>query len=178
MPSREQVAKGAIGHALLLALNFFVLVGIIESFQLFTGDSPFLNWLVLGFMLAHSTVLLSIQLGIQILELVRVRMPTILISYYFQFEDSRTIDIPLLDPTKSRLAVIILILVISGGPVLYPIFGVYGFLLVGSYLAANPFDPSTILSYFELFLNWMPPIFIFIIGIVILSVVIIEFRHI
>ncbi|TFG14451.1 hypothetical protein EU537_03260 [Candidatus Thorarchaeota archaeon] len=178
MPSHEQIAKGVIGHIVLLSLNFFVLVGIIESFQLFTSDLPFLNRLVLAFMLMHSTALLSIQLAIQILELVRVRMPTLLISYYFQIEDSKTIGIPLLDPTKSRLAVIILILVISGGPILYLIFGVYGFLLVGSYLAANPFDPSTILSYFELFLNWMPPIFIFIIGIVIISVVAIEFRHV
>ncbi len=178
MSSRQQIGKGFIGHIVLLALNFFVLVGIIESFQLFTSDLPFLNWLVLGFMLAHSTALLSIQLGIQILELIRVRMPTLLISYYFQLKDSQTIAIPLLDPTKSKLAVLILILIISGGPVLYPIFGVYGFLLVVSYLAANPFNPSTILSYFELFLNWMPPIFITIIGIVILSVVIIEFRHV
>jgi len=178
MPSREQIAKGTIGHIVLLALNFFVLVGIIESFQLFTPGLPFLNWLVLGFMLTHSTALLSIQLGIQILELIRVRMPTLLISYYFQLKDSETIGIPLLDPTKSKLAVLILVLIISGGPILYPIFGVYGFLLVGSYLAANPFYPSTILSYFEIFLNWMPPIFIFIIGVVILSVVIIEFRHV
>lgn len=121
--------------------------------------------------------MLSIQLGVQILELVRVRMPTFLISYYFQFEDNETIPIPLLDPTKSHLALIILLLVLSGAPVFYPIFAIYGYLLTYAHLVRIVLDPSTIVGYFEIFLNWMPPLMLVIVAIVVLSIVIIEFRH-
>ena len=106
-------------------------------------------------------------------------MPTFLISYYFHFSDEEVIPITLLDPTKSRLAVLILLLVITGGPILYPIFTLYGFFIVYAYLVAIVLDPSTILLYFELFLfNFMPPILFLIVVGIILSVVIIEFKHV
>ncbi len=174
---RSKVIRGVIGHFALLILSFFVLVGIIESFQIFSFDLPLLNLLVLGYMLVHTTLLLSVQLGVQILELIRVRMPTLLVAYYFQIEDSQTISIPLLDPTKSKVAVLILLLVITGGPVLFPIFAIYGFLLVYSFISVVPIDPSTILFYFGYFLSWMPPILAFIVGIIIISIVFVEFKH-
>ncbi|TFF91075.1 hypothetical protein EU545_05765 [Candidatus Thorarchaeota archaeon] len=178
MPESRQILKGALTHLALFAVNFFVLLGVVDSFQIFQSDLPFLNTLILGYMLVHTFVLLSVQLGVQILELLRIRMPTFLPSYYFQFEDDETIPLPLLDPTKSRLAFIVLLLVLSGGPVFYPIFAVYGFLLAYAHLVIIALDPSTILGYFEIFLNWMPPILLLIVGLVILSIVVIEFKHI
>lgn len=175
--SERSVLRGALGHLALLVLNFLVLVGIIESSQILSFDLPFLNLLVLGYMLLHTTALLSVQLGVQILEMIRIRRPTLLIGYYFQMEDSQTIPIKLLDPTKSKLAVLVLLLVVTGGPVLYPIFAIYGFLFVYSFIVVIPLNPITILYYFGLFLNWMPPILAFIVGIIIISVVIVEFRH-
>ncbi|MFW9907273.1 MAG: hypothetical protein ACFFEF_01750 [Candidatus Thorarchaeota archaeon] len=178
MPEKRRIFRGLIGHIALLVLSFLVLLGIVESFQIFTFDLPILNLLVLGYMLIHTTLLLSVQLGIQILELIRMRMPTLLISYYFQLDDSQTIPIQLLDPTKSRLAVMILFLVVTGGPVLFPIFAVYGFLLLYSFLTVVPIDVGTLLYYFGyFFLNWTPPILALIVGIIILSIVIVEFKH-
>lgn len=178
MQRSRRVLTGAVGHAFLLSLNFFVLVGVIESFQLFSNDLPLLNAILLSYMLIHTILLLSVQLALQVLEIVRLRMPTLLISYYFQFDDSQTIPIRLLDPTKSRLAVIALLLVISGGPVLYPIFAVYGFLLCYAFLIIVPLNPGTILTYFQAFLNFMPPIMAIVVGVLIISIVIVEFRHI
>ena len=182
MTDRGRIIKGIFGHIALFLVNFFVLVGIIESLQLFYDPSlplPFLDSLILGFMLIHTITLLSIQLGIQVLELIKIRMPTFLISYYFQFSDDEVIPIPLLDPTKSRLAVMILLLVITGGPILYPIFTFYGFFRVYARLVEIVFDPSIILYYFELFLfNVMPPILFLILVSIILSIVIIEFKHV
>ena len=177
MVDRRQLFKGVLGHIALFILNFFVLVGIIESIQLFSEDLPFLNIIVLSYMLIHTIALLSMQLGVQLLELIKIRMPTLLISYYFHFSDEESIPIPLLDPTKSKLAVLILLLVISGGPILYPIFAVYGFLLVYAILVVIPLNISTILQYFALFLFWMPPVLILIVGVLIISVVIVEFKH-
>ena len=163
-----------MGHLFLLVLNFFVLVGVIESFQIFSDTLPILNAIVLGYMLIHTILLLSVQLAFQILELIRIRMPTFLISYYFQFDDSQTIPIRLLDPTKSKLAVFVLLLVISGGPVLYPIFAIYGFLITYLFILAVPIN---LVTYFEAFLNFMPPIMALVVGVVILSIVIVEFKH-
>jgi hypothetical protein len=177
MVDRKQLIKGILSHIALFIVNFFVLVGIIESIQLFTVNLPFLNAIVLSYMLIHTIALLSIQLGIQLLELIKIRMPTFLVSYYFQFSDEESIPIPLLDPTKSKLAVLIILLVISGGPILYTIFAVYGFLLAYAILVVIPLNISTILQYFALFLFWMPPVLILIVGVLIISIVIVEFKH-
>jgi hypothetical protein len=128
-------------------------------------------------MLLHSVVLLSVQLGVQVLELIRIRMPTLLISYYFQFSDDETLPIPLLDPVKSRMGVVVLLLVISGGPIFYPILAASGLLFIYAILVVIPLDLPTLVRYFVMFLNWMPPLLVVIVGILIISVVIIEFRH-
>ncbi len=179
MVSGPGYVKGILGHIFLLLVNFSVLVGIIESLQLFTDSTlPFLNALLLGYMLVHTFTFLSIQLGVQVLELIKMRFPTILTLYYFQVSDQETIQVPLFDPTKSRLAVIILILVISGGPVLFPIFAVYGFLLIWGHLTIIALDPSKIIGYFGIFLNYVPPLLIFVAGFIILSILMIERKHV
>ncbi|MGY5863071.1 MAG: hypothetical protein RTV41_00560 [Candidatus Thorarchaeota archaeon] len=182
MVSKLRYLKGIIGHGVLFLINFSVLVGIIESFQLYTDPTlpplPILNMLLLGYMLVHTFTFLSIQLGVQILELIKLRFPTFLALYYFQISDQETISVPLFDPTKSRLAVIILLLVITGGPILYPIFAVYGGLLVWGHLTIIALDPSTILSYFGIFLNYIPPLIIVVIGLIILSILMIERKHV
>jgi len=176
--SKLQYLKGGIGHLFLLMINFSVLVGIIESLQLFTPFLPTLNALVLGYMLCHTFILLSIQQGIQILEFIRLRMPTVLIAYYFQISDQETIKVPLFDPTKSRLAVFILLLVITGGPILYPIFAVYGFLLVWGHFAIIALDPARIVWYFGIFINYAPPLLLIIAAIIVGSIVMIEMKHV
>ena len=161
----------------MFILDFVVLVGVIESFQFFLADTPLINAIILGYMIANTILLFSIQIGVQILELVRIKKPTLLVSYYFSIDDNEVIPIPLLDPTKSKLAVFILLLVITGGPIFYPIFAIYGTLFMGEYLLIHPLNPTLIIEYFQIFLNWMPPIIGVILLILILSVVIIEFRH-
>ena len=182
MTDRGRILKGIFGHIALFLVNFFVFVGIIKSLQLYINPSlplSFLDSLVLGYVLVHTLALLSVQLGVQVLELIKIRMPTFLISYYFQFSDDEVIPIPLLDPTKSRLAVLILLLVITGGPILFPIFTLYGFFIVYAYLVEIVLDPSTILYYFELFLfSIMPSILFLIVVTIIISIVIIEFKHV
>ncbi|MDH4214421.1 MAG: hypothetical protein OEV85_10900, partial [Candidatus Thorarchaeota archaeon] len=91
--------------------------------------------------------------------------------------DNESIPIPLLDPTKTKLAILVLLLVISGGPVLFPIFAIYGFLLVWGYLALIAVDPSTLIRLFAQFLNWMPPFLALIVFVIVASIVMIEFRH-
>ncbi|MFW9957006.1 MAG: hypothetical protein ACFFCT_02955 [Candidatus Odinarchaeota archaeon] len=180
MTSWKQLFKGLIGHLFLLFVNFSVLVGIIGGLQLFfdtMNPMPLLNSLLLGYMLVHTCLMLSVQLGIQVLEIIKIRFPTILIWYYFKFDDNESIPIPLLDPTKTKLAILVLLLVISGGPVLFPIFAIYGFLFIWGYLTLIAVDPSTLIRLFAQFLNWMPPFLALIVFVIVASIVMIEFRH-
>ncbi len=181
MVTMKQFVKGAIGHLVLLVFNFTVFLGIIWSMQLFfdvDNPLPFLNSLLLGYMIFHTSLLLSIQLGIQVLEIIKMRPPTILVAYYFKFSDQETIPLPLLDPTKSRLAVIILLLVISGGILLYPIFAIYGFLIIVVRVSIITLSPAIIIDYFIIFLNYVPPLLFIAVLIIVISIVMIEFKHV
>lgn len=178
MVASRKVLTGAVGHIILFTINFLVFVGLVESYQILALELPIFTALVLGYMAIHTTVLLSVQLGIQVLELIRFRMPTLLITYYFLFDDDEAIPMPLLDPVKSRLGVITLLLVISGGPVFFPIFAASGLLFVLAILAQSPLTLPVLIGYFIEFINWMPPLLALIVAIVILSIVIIEFRHV
>lgn len=180
MVTLNKFLKGAIEHGFLLMVNFCVLLGIIMSFQLFVSPLnplPFLNALLLGYMVIHTSILLSIQIGVQVLEIIKVRSPTILIGYYFKFDDQEIIPVPLLDPIKSKLAVIIILLTISGGILLYPIFAIYGMLHLWVRLPIIALHPSTIIIYFTLFLNLVPPLLLIGAVAIILSIIMIEFKR-
>lgn len=178
MVTRTQYVRGVLGHIGLLFVNFCVLVGLIEAINVYKEPQPLLNTILLAYMVVHTFMLLSFQLGIQVLELIRIRTPSFLVGYYFHFSDEELIPVRILDPTKSKLAVIVLLLVITGGPVLYSIFAVYGFLFIYGDLLIIAFDPNTVLHYFVVFLNWMPPLIGLIVVIAIVSIVIVEFRHV
>lgn len=167
-------------HVFLLVVNFCTLLGIITSIPLLVGPSvslPFLNLILLGYMIIHTSVLLSIQLGFQVFEIVKMRAPTILIAYYFNINDEDSISIDLLDPIKSKIAVIIILLIISGGIILYPIFAVIGMLLLLVRLPVILLQPSTIISYFLIFLNLVPPLLLIAVAIIVVSIVMIEFKR-
>jgi len=180
MVTLNKFLKGAIEHGFLLMVNFCVLLGIIMSFQLLVSPLnplPFLNTLLLGYMVIHTGILLSIQIGVQVLEIIKVRSPTILIGYYFKFDDQEIIPVPLLDPIKSKLAVIIILLTITGGILLYPIFAIYGMLHLWVRLPIIALHHSTIISYFALFLNLVPPLLLIGALAIILAIIMIEFKR-
>ena len=180
MVTLNKFLKGAIQHGFLLMVNFCVLLGIIMSLQLLVSPLnpiPFLNVLLLGYMIIHSSILLSIQIGVQVLEIIKMRSPTILIAYYFEFDDQEIIPVPLLDPIKSKLAVIIILLTITGGILLYPIFAIYGMLHLWVRLPIIALHPSTIISYFALFLNLVPPLLLIGALAIILAIIMIEFKR-
>ena len=133
MVTGKQLLKGAIGHGLLLFVNFCVILGIITNLQNLVSPSsslPFLDQVLLSYMIIHTSILLSIQLGIQVLEIIKKKLPTLLIAFYFNISDEESIPNPLLDPIKSRIAVIIILLILSGGIILYPMFAIYVMLLL------------------------------------------------
>ena len=175
-----QYLKGALAHVFMLIVNFCVLVGIIMSVQILAASFssiPFLNALLLGYMIIHTSILLSIQLGVQGSELLKKRWPIVLIMYYFKFSDQETIPEPLLDPIESKLAVVIILLILSGGIVLYPIFAIVGIVLLWVRIPSIVLQPSTIVLYFIEFLNLVPPLLLIAVGLIVISIIIIEFKR-
>lgn len=175
-----QYLKGALAHIFILFVNFCVLVGVIMSTQILLDSSsalPFLNALLLGYMVAHTSILLSIQLGVQGAEFLKKRWPIVLIAYYFGFSDQETIPEPLLDPVKSKLAVVIILLILSGGIVLYPIFAIVGMMLLWVRIPIIVLQPSTIIQYFMVFLNLVPPLLLIAVGLIVISIIMVEFKR-
>jgi hypothetical protein len=180
MATLRQYLIGAIAHALLLFVNFCVILGMMMSAQLLVTSYqslPFLNALLLGYMIAHTGILVTIQLGVQATEFLKRQMPILLITYYFGFSDQESIPEPLLDPIKSKLAVIIILLIISGGLVLYPIFAIVGFLLLAVRIPIIVLRPPAIIEYFINFLNLVPPLLILVGVVIVLSIIAIEFKR-
>ncbi|MHA2023641.1 MAG: hypothetical protein ACTSWQ_08275 [Candidatus Thorarchaeota archaeon] len=111
------------------------------------------------------------------LEIIKKKFPTLLIAFYFNISDEEFIPIPLLDPIKSRIGVIVIILILSGGIILYPIFAVYGMLLLLVRLPNILLNPATLIGYFVVFLNLVPPLLLIAVAIVVLSIIMIEFKR-
>jgi len=180
MTTRKQYLTGSITHGFLLFVNFCVLLGIITNLQLLASSSsslPILNQVLLGYMVIHTSILLSIQLGIQVLEMIKKKFPTLLIAYYFSIGDEDTIPDRILDPIRSRIAVIVILLTLSGGIIIYPIFAVYGMMLLVVRLPNILVNPTTIISYFVIFLNLVPPLLLLTVAIIVLSIIMIEFKR-
>ena len=176
----KQYLKFAIAHGLLLFVNFCVILGILMSAQLLATSYqslPILDLVLLGYMVSHTAILVTIQLGVQASEFLKKKWPILLISYYFGFEDNEPIPDPLMDPIKSKLAVVIVLLIVSGGLVLYPIFAIVGFMLLAVRIPNLVLQPSTIILYFREFLNLVPPLLLLPAAVIVLSIIMIEFKR-
>ena len=86
--------------------------------------------LILLYGSAICLLLLPIQTGLQLDALIRFDLPPFLLSYYFQYDVDKKLPHEVLEPVKSRLGVLVLILLLAGGYVAWPFFIVYGFILV------------------------------------------------
>jgi hypothetical protein len=180
MVTGRQLLKGMIAHGLLMIVNFFVLLGVIISIPMIIdpGSSlPFLNVMLIDYMIIHTIILLSIQIGVQILEITKKKLPTLLIIYYFRFDDQETIPDKILDPIKSKLAVIVVLLIISGGVVIYPIFAIVGFMVILVRIPVIILNPPMLVTFFDIFINLIPPLLLLFGLIVILSILMIEFKR-
>ena len=103
--------------------------------------------LVLVYMGCLSLILLPIQLGLGIYTFSHGQDPPFLLLVYFQY-DQRDLPSKLLDPTKSNIGVIILVILLAGGFIALPVFFAYGswligFLIIGSTL----FTPDDLVQF-------------------------------
>ncbi|MEM2142393.1 MAG: hypothetical protein QXQ81_03970, partial [Candidatus Thorarchaeota archaeon] len=94
----RSLVPGALLHLALFFINFCVFVGLVMSVRVLSDPLPILNLLILLFVMAHTSCLLSVQLAVQILEVLRLKRPTVLIAYYFRLENEESVPVRILDP--------------------------------------------------------------------------------
>lgn len=71
-------------------------------------------------------LILPIQAGIQVWSILRLQPTPLLLSYYFQYNTTQDLPHRFLDPVRSRIGLITVILLLIGGIIAWPIFSVYG----------------------------------------------------
>jgi len=174
--TKRQLAVGIIAHIFVFIFVLVTLYAIVEVYPLIF-QIDILYAIIFAYAIINSLFLLSVQLGLQISHFGKIRRPPFLLSYYFMFDEDKELDREALDPTKSSLAVLILIFLLAGGYVILPSFFIYGTILIISKIPRVKFGLDIFLDYPLRFLRVIPPLFLTLIIFIIVSVILIELKH-
>ena len=89
---------------------------------------------LLGVMMLYSWVLtllvLPVQAGVQGWSILRMAPTPVLLIYYFQHDETSNLPHRFLDPVRSRIGLVTVLLLLLGGLVAWPVYAVYGALLL------------------------------------------------
>ena len=124
-----KLTKYIILHAFTFVMVVIPLYAVTVTLPLIMPPEEFFD-LVLLYGSFLCLLLLPIQTGLQLDALIRYDLPPFLLSYYFQYDVDKKLPHDVLEPVKSRLGVIVLILLLAGGYVAWPFFAIYGFILI------------------------------------------------
>ncbi len=127
----RQIGSFLLTHFCSGILTFLAMYGVAN---VGLGFSPNLLAVMFVYSWGLTLLLLPIQAGIQIWSLLRVQPTPILLFYYFQYDAATNLPHRFLDPVRSRIGLITVILLLIGGLVAWPIYSVYGiFLLIARF---------------------------------------------
>lgn len=124
-----KIVKYIVLHVFTFLMVIIPLYAVTITLPLIFPPREFFH-LVLLYGSAICLLLLPIQSGLQLDALIRFDLPPFLLSYYFQYDVDKKLPHEVLEPVKSRLGVLVLILLLAGGYVAWPFFTAYGFVLV------------------------------------------------
>jgi hypothetical protein len=120
---------------ILTALAMYGVANVILALQVMLFEvSPQYAWMLIGLLYYSwflTLLVLPIQAGLQTWSLLHLQPAPLLISYYFQHDATTNLPHRFLDPVQSRIGLVTVIILLSGGLVAWPIFSFYGaFLLI------------------------------------------------
>lgn len=122
--------------------------------------------------------LIGVQLGLQLYALFTLDDCPILLTYYFQYAD-RDIPHPILDPTKSNIGLVVLVLLLIGGYIAWPAYTIYGIILSYSiYFTENPLTSEYISYLIESLSLAVSPLLLILALLIAISILLIERRYI
>lgn len=132
-------------HVFVFLMVIIPLYAVTITLSLIFPPDGFLDLLLLyGSTLC--LLLLPVQTGLQLDSLIRFDFPPFLLSYYFQYDVDKKLPHDILEPVKSRLGVIVLILLLAGGYVAWPFYTAYGFILIYmKFIQYEPWKPESLI---------------------------------
>jgi len=86
--------------------------------------------LVLLYSWVLTLILLPVQAGVQLWTAAHLTATPILLTYYFQYDATRTLPHRFLDPVRSRIGLGTVVILLLGGLVAWPVYAVFGGLLL------------------------------------------------
>ncbi|MHA1838952.1 MAG: hypothetical protein ACTSYO_03190 [Candidatus Ranarchaeia archaeon] len=121
--------------------------------------------------------LIPIQMGVGFVAFFKYKPPPFLLSVYFQYDQKELPD-PLLDPLKSRVGIVVLIALLAGGYIAWPLYAIYGlYIIISLFMAIPVYSPEAMIVFIEglAFAMSIPLIGLFIF--LLIGVLAVEKRH-
>ena len=169
-------------NAILVAGGFYgVAVNFNHIISILLGQSfwppPSLQILILFYGSILCLFILPIQLGLGIASFIKFEDPPLLLLIYFQY-DQEELPMDILDPTKSGIGVLVLLALLFGGYVAWPLFASYGiYYLILPLLVRPPFALEEIFFLVnQLSIAMGLPLIVYFFAVMI-AIIIIERRH-
>ncbi|MGQ4833013.1 MAG: hypothetical protein ACP6IS_03810 [Candidatus Asgardarchaeia archaeon] len=165
-------------HIITYLLSYFTLYAII-LFLPYILPPQRLLYLPVLYAVIILIPLISIQVGVALNELIRLRPVPILLIYYFLYDPDEDLPNPELDPIKSEIGLVTLFLLLAGGYIAWPVFFAYGLITTYEVFGKSfVLSPEFIRGYLEQVAFAIPPFLGILLLILILSVFTIERRYI
>ncbi len=122
-------------------------------------------------------LILPIQAGVQIWSGVRLRSTPVLLFYYFQYDTTHNLPHHFLDPVRSRIGLVTVIILLLGALVAWPAYAVYGgFLLVGRF-GFRLLDPVLYVEIVQAMAVGVSAIFVAYFALASASIIIVQWRR-
>ena len=165
--------------SILLITASFYAISISYNF-VFPPDS-ILDWYFI-YGIIVTLPLIGVQFGIQLYSLIGLESTPILLIYYFQHDADEPLPHPILDPIKSKIGLLALVLLLIGGLIAWPVYFLYGLYLwyefYFSLLPPSKITPTYLKNLTERVASTIPPLLGIFLVLIALSVALIERRYI
>jgi hypothetical protein len=136
---------------------------------------------IVEFMLLYAWVLtlilLPIQAGIQLWSALHLSPTPILLTYYFQYDATRTLPHRFLDPVRSRIGLGTVVILLLGGLVAWPVYTVLGGFLLVDHFGPRLFTLAGLLQFIQGLAVGVAALFVVYFVLASLAIVIVQWKR-
>lgn len=136
---------------------------------------------IVDFMLLYAWVLtliiLPIQAGIQLWSALHLSPTPILLTYYFQYDATRTLPHRFLDPVRSRIGLGTVLILLLGGLIAWPVYTVLGAFLLLDHFGPRLLTLSGLLQFIQGLAFGVAALFVLYFVLASLAIVIVQWRR-
>ena len=136
---------------------------------------------IVQFMLLYAWVLtlilLPVQAGIQLWSALHLSPTPILLTYYFQYDATRTLPHRFLDPVRSRIGLGAVVVLLLGGLIAWPVYTLLGGFLLLDRFGPQLFTLDALLQFIQGLAVGVSALFVLYFVLASLAIVIVQWRR-